>query len=223
MNKKRIIGILGLGLFGAALARRLSSYGLEVIGCDIMADHVNELDDCLTIGAIGNFTDLDFMRETGFSNCDVIVIGTGANLEAAILGVLNAQELQVPKIICKTKDQRSAKALRALGVDHVILPEQEMGHHLGDILSRQTIEDMINLDDETAIVEFQVPDQWLGREIDELDLRNKYDLNIIGLRKKRGEALNTNFGFNYTFQAGDLIVAVSNIATFDKVDYLERL
>lgn len=223
MKKNRIIGILGLGLFGSALARRLASHGIEVIACDIVPDHVNEIDEELTIGAIGNFTDLDFMRETGFGNCDIIVIGTGANLEASILGVLNAQELGVHKIYCKAKDQRSAKALKAIGAYQVILPETETGYHLGDLLARQSVEDIVNLDDQTAIVEFYAPEQWWNKEMNHLKLRQEFDLNIIGLRQKPGETLNTKFPANYTFKAGDIIVAVANIQIFDQVDYLERI
>lgn len=223
MKKRKIVGILGLGLFGSALARQLANTGIDVIACDLKAAHVNELDESLTIGVVGNFTDIEFMRNAGFGNCDVIVIGTGANLEAAVLGVINAQELGVPKIIAKAKNQRTAKALSALGVDRVILPEEEIGSHLGNILSHQTIEDMINLDSQTAIVEFLTPKQWVGKELDVLNLRNNYDLNIIGIRKQRSDTLNTYFSAHYKLQSDDLIVAVANIDTFEKVDYLQQI
>lgn len=219
----RVIGVMGLGLFGSALVKRLATKGIDVIACDRMEKHVNDLEDCLTIGSVGDFTDLDFMREAGFGNCDIIVIGTGENLEAAVLGVINCQELGVNHIICKAKNQRFAQALLALGVSRVILPEEESGYHIADVISRQSIEDLINLDEETAIVEFWAPEKWVNVTLDELDVRQKYDLNIIGIRKHLKETLNTQFQPDYRFAKDDIIVAVANNEKFDQIDYLERL
>ncbi|AMB99319.1 potassium transporter Trk [Aerococcus urinaehominis] len=223
MKKQRVVGILGLGLFGSALARGLSDHGVDVVGCDKNEDHVEDLEEYLTIGSVGNFTDLDFMRQAGFASCDVIVIGTGENLESSVLGVVNAQELGVKQIICKAKNQQSAKALTALGVSRVILPEEESGTHLANVLSRQSLEGLINLDDSTAVVEFKVPKEWLGKKLSDLDLRRRYDLNIIGIRKHPKQALDTQLDPNQQFEADDFVVAVANLQTFERVDYLERI
>ncbi|RLK63514.1 TrkA family potassium uptake protein [Atopobacter sp. AH10] len=222
-NKKRVIGVLGLGLFGSAIARRLAKQGIEVIGCDRLEDHVRELENYLTVGGVGDFTDPDFLKGLGIASCNVVVIGTGSDLGASVLGVINCQELGVDRIICKAKNKRYGQALMALGVSRVVLSEVESGYHVADIISRQSIEDVIKLDDETAVVEFRVPEAWLHRELNDLDLRNRYDLNIIGIRKQSKEPLFTQFGPEYVFRSEDIVVAVANTAKFDTIDNLERL
>lgn len=222
-KKKRVIGVLGLGLFGSAIVKRLAKRGIEVIACDRLESHVSELEDQLTIGGVGDFTDPDFLKGLGVENCDVVVIGTGSDLGSSVLGVINCKELGVKRIICKAKNQRYGEALLALGVDRVALSEVESGYHVADVISRQAIEDVINLDDETAIVEFRAPEIWLGKDLDSLDLRNNYDLNIIGIRKKVKDSLFTQFGPSYRFERGDTLVAVANTEKFDQIDYLERL
>ncbi|MGX7414491.1 potassium channel family protein [Aerococcus christensenii] len=222
-HKKRVIGVLGLGLFGSAIVKRLAKRGIEVIGCDRLEKHVSELEDCLTIGSVGDFTDIDFLKEVGLANCDIVVIGTGGDLGSSVLGVINCQELGIKRIICKAKNQRYRQALLALGVSRVVLSEVESGYHVADVISRQSIEDLINLDDETAVVEFRAPEVWIGQGLNELSLRKKYDLNIIGIRKHSKDPLYTQFGADYEFEKDDIVVAVANNEKFDKIDYLERL
>ncbi|OFT39696.1 TrkA family potassium uptake protein [Aerococcus sp. HMSC06H08] len=222
-KKNRVVGILGLGLFGSALAKNLSHNGIDIIACDRDEKIVNALENDLTIASIGDFTDIDFMRESGFGNCDVIVIATGSDLESCVLGVINARELGIETIICKAKNQSAAKVLEALKVSRVVLPEIESGEHIADVLSRNSLEDMIKLDDQTAIVEFRVPQKWLGHTVDALDLRRHYDINIIGLRKQIKETLNTKFDPDYHFGPDDLVVAVVNRDRFQQIDYLEKL
>lgn len=91
MKKNKVVGILGLGIFGSTLAKELSENGIDVIACDLDPKNVNRLEGYLTIGSIGDFTDLEYMRELGFGQCDSIVVSSGTSLESSVLGVINAK------------------------------------------------------------------------------------------------------------------------------------
>lgn len=223
MKKNKLVGILGLGIFGSTLAKELSENGVDVIACDLDPKNVNRLEGYLTIGSIGDFTDLEYMRELGFGQCDSIVVSTGTSLESSVLGVINAKELGVETIICKVKNKTNSKVMEALGVDILIQPEKEAGLNMAQRLIHNTIEDFINLDDETSLVEFKAPSQWINHSLNLLDLRSKYDLNVIGIRKHHQSVLNTSFSPEYKIEADDIFVAVANTEKFDQSELLEHI
>lgn len=221
--KRKIIGVLGLGIFGSTIAKSLAENGIEVIACDKDAQNVDRLDGYLTVGSVGDFTDIEYMRQLGFDQCDAVVISTGTSLEASVLGVINCKELGIPRIICKAKNNTYRKVLYALGVDKVILPEKEAGLHMADTLMRHRIQEIIKLDDNTSIVEFHVPSGWVNKKVSELDLRQKYDMNIIGIRQSLHDVLTTDFAPEYIIRSEDILVGISNNDKFEKADYLESI
>lgn len=223
MKKNRLVGILGLGIFGSTLAKELSENGIDVIACDLDPKNINRLEGYLAVGSVGDFTDLEYMRELGFGQCDSIVISTGTSLEASVLGVINAKELGIETIICKVKNKINSKVITALGVDILVQPEKEAGLNMAQRLIHNAIDDIINLDNETSIVEFRVPQQWLGQSLSSLDLRGHYDINVIGIRKNRQEVLNTSFSANYIIEADDIFVAVANTEKFEQSGIIEHL
>lgn len=86
-----------------------------------------------------------------------------------------------------------------------------------------TIEEIINLDDKTSLVEFRPPEEWVGKSLTSLNTRQRYDINIIGIRKRRREALTTTFPADYIIQADDIYVAIANTDKFEKADYLREI
>lgn len=221
--KNNLVGILGLGIFGSTIAKELSRNGVDIIACDLEEKNVDRLEGFLTVGSVGDFTDLDYMRDLGFGQCDAIVISTGTNLEASVLGVINAKELGVNHIICKVKNKTNRKVLEALGVDTLVQPEKESGLQMARRLIHNSIEEVIKLDDDTSIVEFKAPERWVGKSLTSLNIRERYDINIIGIRKKRRDALTTTFPADYIMQADDIYVAIANTDKFEKADYLREL
>ena len=223
MGKMNLVGILGLGIFGSTIAKELSENGIEIIACDLDEKNVNRLDGYLTVGSVGDFTDIEYMRDLGFGQCDAIVISTGTNLEASVLGVINAKELGINHIICKVNNKTNRKVLEALGVNTIVQPEKESGIQIARRMIHYTIEEIINLDDETSLVEFRAPEEWVGRSLTSLNTRQRYDINIIGIRKRRREALTTTFPADYIIQADDIYVAIANTDKFEKADYLREI
>ncbi|OYW71629.1 MAG: potassium transporter Trk [Aerococcus viridans] len=223
MGKFKLVGILGLGIFGSTIAKELAENGVEIIACDLDQKNVDRLEGYLTVGSVGDFTDIDYMRELGFGQCDAIVVSTGTNLEASVLGVINAKELGIKHIICKVKNKTNRKVLEAFGVDVLVQPEKESGIQIARRMIHNTIEEVIKLDDETSLVEFRAPDQWIGKALTTLNTRQRYDINIIGIRKNRRDALTTTFPADYVIKPDDIYVAIANTDKFEKADYLREI
>lgn len=222
-QKRRVVGILGLGIFGSTIAKELAENGIEVIACDKDPINVNRLDGYLTVGSVGDFTDIDYMRQLGFDQCDAVVISTATSLESSVLGVINCKELGIQRVICKAKNKTNRKVLYALGVDKVVLPEKDSGMYMAKTLMRNTIEEIVKLDEDTSIVEFHVPQAWVGKTLDDLDLRQRYDMNIIGIRQSLRDTLTTNFPADYIIQETDILVGISDNDKFERADYLQSI
>lgn len=221
--KQKIIGVLGLGRFGYSLALELSTFGQEVIALDNKANHVEAVADFVSKSAIGDITDLDFLKAIGIEQCDLVVIATGNNLESSVLALMHCKKLGISHIIAKANNTIFEEVLYEIGADRVISPERESGKNLASTLMRHNITDIYHLEEDIAVMEFHVPQEWLGKSVLELNVRKQFDINLIGLRSDKGASLSTNFDINAPLKDGNIIVAVANKRTFEKYDYLGYL
>lgn len=220
--KKRIVGIFGLGIFGERLATELSEYGCEVIAIDSDPKKVQKISDFVTNATIGDFTDIELLRNVGIQNCDVAVIATGTQLESAVLAVMHCKRLGVPQIVAKARSVMFEEVLYEVGVHAVIAPERDSGHRLASKILRNKIDEVLRLDDESSVIEFEVPDKWVGKTLMQLDLRRKYEINLIGQREERGENLKS-IDIDKPLPDDIILVGITNNHTFEKFDYLGQL
>lgn len=218
-----IIGILGLGIFGRTVAKQLSKFDREVIAIDNNEENVDLVANEVTSAIIGDFTDFELLETAGVANCDVVVIATGTNLESAVLAVMHCKSLGVPYIICKARSATFEKVLLQLGADEIISPERESGKRLASHLLKNQIEEIFPLDSTISIIEFEVPEKWVGKSLVELNLRQKYDLNVIGIRSARFKKLSSNIDINKPIKEKTIFVAITESNTFESYDYLHRL
>lgn len=217
---RQIYGVLGLGIFGRTVARELAKSDQEVIVIDSNAQYINDLADEVTTAVVGDMTDLDFLRHTGIAQCQSVIIATGTNLESAVLAVMNCKKLGVPNIIVKAKNKIYEEVLYGIGAHQVISPERETGINLVSQLLRHRIKDYFQFEGDVSIIEFQIPDKWVGKTITELKLRQQYDVNIIGIRKNQNDSINTNIPLKQPLEKNLYIVAISSSKTFEEYDFL---
>lgn len=218
--ERKIIGVLGLGVFGKTVAMELSKFEQDVIVIDSDQDNVQDVSDFVSKAAIGDFTDLEFLKHMGIADCDSVVIATGNSLESSVLAVMHCKKLGVSTVIAKAKNTIYEEVLYEIGADFVISPERESGRQVVSSLLRHKIADIIKLESDISIVEFKVPTSWVGKTVVELDVRKKYDLNIIGTRQTKTAPLQTDIGLKEPIKADTIIVAITNTDTFEKYDYL---
>ena len=218
--KREKFCILGLGIFGSTIATHLSQRACDVIAVDMDGSCVERLADiCEAVQA--DFTDLSQLQDLGIEDVDCAVVATGSHLEQSILGVLNLKELGVPYIIAKAKNRKYATVLTKLGVDRVIQPEKERGKRIAKLLSSSNLADIVELDPNTLLAELVAPASWTGKSIIELDLRNRYGVNIIGIKKGVEGRLSILLDATTVIEKGDNIVFIGTNEAVERLNNID--
>ena len=186
--------VIGLGRFGSAVATELSSLGHEVLALDDSEENVQKVADKVTHAVTGDARDPAVLRALGVRNYDCAVVAVGVDVGTSALITLNLKELGVRKVICKAQSHVHRKVLEKIGADRVVFPEHEMGVKLAQGLSSSNVLNFIELSDDFGIVETTVPRDWQGKSLMALDVRARYKVNIIAVRKKGREDFDVTHG-----------------------------
>ncbi|WP_165718832.1 potassium channel family protein [Streptococcus agalactiae] len=218
--KTKIIGVLGLGIFGQTLAQELSNFEQDVIAIDSNPENVQAVAEVVTKAAIGDITDLAFLKHIGNSDCDTVIIATGNSLESSVLAVMHCKKLGVPQVIAKARNLVYEEVLYEIGADLVISPERESGQNVAANLMRNKITDVFQIESDISVIEFKIPKSWVGKTVEQLNIRHKFDLNLIGIRKAKNKPVDTEVPINSPLEEGIILVAIANSDAFQRYDYL---
>ena len=183
MKNRKTYAVFGLGRYGFAVAKELVESGAEVIAVDLDEGIVNAAGSELPICKCADITALEVIMQLGIQNIDVVIIAMASNLEASVMAVTLCKELGVRTVIAKCANELHQKILTRVGADKVVFPENESGIRLAKNLLSSGFVDMISLSEEVSVVELEVRDEWVGRNLVELNLRKKYSINVVALRK----------------------------------------
>ena len=208
-------GIIGLGRFGSALAMTLAEAGKEVIVIDSHENKVKEARQYTEYAFICDDLTTETLTETGIQNCDVVVLCIGENINASILTTMRVVELGVPKVISKAISLEHGAVLKKLGAD-VVYPERDMALRLGKRLVSRNFLDYVSLDNSIEIRQIKVTDRCVNASIEELQIRPKYNLNIIAI-ESNGHT-NIEVSPQYRFSEGDVIVVIGKINNIDRFE-----
>lgn len=210
--------VIGLGRFGSALARQLCLLGAEVLAMDVRSDLVQQLANDVTHAVVGDAQDKEVLRSLGVRNFDCAVIAIGDNLGASVLVTMNLQELGVPYIVCKAHDETHRRVLEKLGVNRVVIPEQEHAQRLGRSLHSHNVLDYIELSADYGILEVPAPKSWIGKNLRELNVRAKLGVNIIAV--ENGKTTNVSPSADYQIKEGDIMVVLGDNYALEAVQKL---
>ncbi len=189
--------VIGLGRFGYSLATTLYKLGHEVIAIDINEDKIEDIADEVTYAVHADATDEDALEALGIKRVDRAIIAIATNIQSSILASLNVLELGINMVWAKAKNEQHRKALSKIGVHRIFQPEKDMGNRVAHLLSAKNILEIIDLDPKHSIIEIYTPKCWENRSLEELDLRTKYGINVIALKKEKG--------FNILPKADDIL------------------
>lgn len=221
--KQKTYAILGLGIFGSTIAKTLSEYNCEVIGIDKDISCVERVSEFATQAVQADFTDIDQLRAIGVEDADVAVVATGSRLEESIMAILNLKELGVPYILAKAKNKMYMQILLKIGADKVVRPEKEMGERVAKTLLSRNVIEMVDIDDEYSIMELHAPRNWVGKALIDLELRTKFGVNILGIRKHPGESLKISPAADYIIETDDQLLVIVQNDEFEKFEYLGKI
>ena len=174
--------ILGLGSFGSKLAISLSKLGNTVLVCDVDPVRIDDMRDKVAEAVIADVSNPDAVKELGVSKFDVIILGMSSHFEDQILALTHLKQEGASKIIAKATSDVQEKILYRLGANEVIQPEQDVAERLSRRLTWHNISDIIDFKG-AAIAEVIVPGRLSGKSLLELDLRNRYNVTVLLLRK----------------------------------------
>lgn len=212
--------VIGLGRFGASVARTLAEKGQNVMAIDMNEDLVNDIADHVNKAVCLDSTDEKTVRSLGIQHSDVAICGIGTDVESSILVTLLLKDMGIPKIICKAVSLQHKKVLEKIGATNVILPEKDTGERIAETLVSvsENILDHIGLSGGSSIIKLLCPRQFEGKTLRELDVRAIYGVNVIAVKKKvyvveNGEKVEKETT-NVTPQADDVIVKGDILVVF---------
>ena len=182
MQKKKTYAVFGLGRYGTAVARELIDNGMEVIAVDMDQKTVTEAAAYLPVCKCADITDAEVIDRLGIANIDTVIISMAGNLEASVMAVTLCKEAGVSTVIAKCANEMHQKILLRVGADKVVFPENESGIRLAKSLLSSGFIDMISLSKDVSMVEVDVKDEWVGKNLIDLNLRKKYGFNIVAIR-----------------------------------------
>lgn len=192
MSIQKTYAVFGLGRYGRAVAKELAQNGAEVIAVDQDEAVVNAAAGELPICKCADITDLEVLMQLGVPNVDTVIVAMAGNLESSVMVVTLCKELGVKTVIAKCANEMHQKILTRVGADQVVFPENESGIRLAKNLLSSGFVDMISLSRNVSMVELDVRDEWVGRSLIELNLRKKYSINVVAIRKGEGVSVDIN-------------------------------
>ena len=210
--------VIGLGLFGQALARQLCMLGAEVLAVDVRSDLVQQVANDVTHAVVGDAQDKEVLRALGVRDMDCAIVSIGDDLAASVLITMNLMELEVPYIVCKAHDETHRRVLEKLGANRVVIPEQENAQRLGRSLHSHNVLEYIELSEDYGILELPAPKSWVGKTLKELNVRAKLGVNIIAVESD--EKTNVSPSADYQIREKDTMVVLGDNYSLEAVQKL---
>ena len=175
--------LIGIGRFGKHIAMDLHRLNHQVMVVDDNEERINELLPYVTNAQIGDSTNRDFLESLGVDNFDVCFVAIGKDFQSSLETTCTLKELGAKLVVSRAASDVHAKFLLRNGADEVIYPEKQIAKWASIRYSSDHILDYIELDESHAIFEVSVPKAWVGKSILQLDVRRKYDINIMGIKQ----------------------------------------
>lgn len=207
--------LIGIGRFGYHIAKELSTLDVEILAIDTREESLKMISDYVTKTFIGDCKNLDFMKTIGVNTFDECIVAIGNNFQDSIETVLNLKELGAKRIVARAAQESQEKVLLKLGVDFVVYPEKQMGKWTALRCGTNSIYDFMDLDDGYGVFEVNVPKEWVGKTLVELDLRRKYNVSIVGV-KVNGKT-KIILGPNFMLKDNEDLIVVAKIDEAGKI------
>ena len=177
--------LIGLGRFGKHIAMQLNEMGHEIMAVDINEERVNRILPFVTNAQIGDSTDASFLESLGIGNFDICFVTIGGSFQNSLETTSLLKELGAYLVISRAERDVQEKFLLRNGADRVVYPEKQVAKWSSIRYADDHILDYMEVDASHAIFEVAIPDEWIGRSVGELDIRRRYNINILAVKKER--------------------------------------
>jgi len=199
--------VIGLGRFGTSVAKTLTKLGHDVLAIDSSEAAVQVVANSVTHAVTADAREEETLRSLGVRNFDVAIVAIGNDIEANILITLMLKEMGVKMVVSKAMNNLHGRVLEKIGADKIVFPEKDMGVRLAHNLVTHNMMDWIELSPDYSVVEISVPQKFVGKTLGELDLRAKYGINVIAVKKPNSIVVSPNV--KDRFEADDVLIIIS--------------
>lgn len=214
MTSKKSILLIGLGRFGRHIAMKLDELHHQVMAIDKEDSRVETILPFVTNAQIGDATNEDFLSSLGIRNFDVCIVAIGDNFQNSLETTSLLKELGAKMVVSRASRDIHAKFLLRNGADEIVYPEKQFANWTAIRYSSDHILDYIELDEDHAIFELSVPHEWTGKTVGQLDIRKKYDINIM--------AVKINGILNLKVNSDTYLSADSSMLVLGEIKYIQK-
>lgn len=215
--------VIGLGNFGCAVATKLSTLGHEVIGVDSQIQRVENVKDKITYAIMLDCTDLQALKTLPLYESDIVLVAIGEDFGASILTTAILKKLDVKRLVSRAISPIHRTILEAIGVMEILSPEEESAERFVKKIDMSNVLDYLDLSDDYSIVEAVIPAKYIGLSIKEVDIRQKYNINIMTVKQDREKKRVTGNSYfkseivgvvspDYVFEANDVVLVFGNMS-----------
>ena len=204
----KTILLIGLGRFGKNIAMKLHELNHEVMAIDKQEDRVEDVLPYVTNAQIGDSMNEAFIKSLGVGNYDVCIVAIGNDFQSSLETTSLLKELGAKKVVSRAAKDVQAKFLLRNGADEVVYPEKQLANWTAIRYSADHIFDYIELDDDYAIFEIELPESWKGRTVGEINIRQKYNINIMAI--KRNGKMELTVASDIRFAGDEALLVLGN-------------
>ena len=206
--------LIGLGRFGRQVAEKLNELGHQVMAIDENEELVDNVLSIVTNAQIGDATNSEFLKSLGVNNFDLCIVAIGGNFQNSLETTALLKELGAKFVISRASTDIHAKFLLRNGADEVIYPEKQIASWAAIRYSADYILDFISIDENVSMFEVNIPEQWIGKTISQIDIRRKFGINIMAI--KRDGKLNLTVHPDTLLNPGETILIIGELKDVQK-------
>ena len=215
VSNRHSYAVFGLGRYGRAVALELVAGGAEVLAVDEDEALVNSLVGDIPLCKCADVTNPDVLRQLDIGSFDTVIIAMAESLEATVMAIMLCKEMGVETVIAKCGTEMHRKILTRVGADRVVFPESESGTREAKNLLSAGFVDLLDLARDVSMVEISVRPEWVGKSLMDLNLRRKYGINIVAIR--RGEDLAITIDPEKPLGKDERLLVIANPARLEKL------
>jgi len=213
---KRVV-VIGLGIFGFHIAKELYENGMEVIAIDKSKEVIQKIKDSSSKAIVADAREKEVLESVGIQEEDIVIVSFGEDLSASTLLTLHLKELNVKRIIVKAPNEDHKRILQKVGATEVIIPQREMAGKVAKGLISPNVIDYIPVSEDYNISEIAPPPSFIGKSIAELNLRNKYHIEVIAIRDVLSDKITLIPRATSVIKDSDILVVIGKEPDIKKI------
>lgn len=213
--------VIGTGSFGYNVAKALYENKNEVIAIDRNKDRIQAIEPYCTSAIVQDVTDIEALKGLGLDEMDAVIVCTGSQYKPSILVCFQLARLGIKHIIVKAEDDDHGEILKQLGATQIVRPDMDMAHRLAMRLTSPNILDFLPLEEDYTIAQVDPPPSFVGKSLLELDLRKRYEINVIAVKEGESERFVMVPGAGFTIKASDVLIVLGKESDLTEIRELK--